>query len=402
MFDTIVVNKFSTLAKWAAFAVVAVILGACSGGNLGGMFDGGGSQGGFNNTAPKQVTQAKVALLLPLSASGKMASVASAMKRAAEMALLEAGKSSIILITKDTGGNAQTAAAQAQAAIDEGAEIILGPLFGSEVAAVAPVAKARNIPVIAFSSVSAVAQPGVYLMSFLPEEEVSNVLRYSSQKGLTSLIALVPRSQYGAVIEKALKTSTARLGIKLIGIERFNRNGQNLSSAAARIARAVNSPTNPAQSVFIPEGGQNLRAIGAALAQAGFSNKSAKVLGTGLWDSPITNGTPIAFGGWYAGVSPQQVSAFNQRYSASYQTTPPRVASLAYDALSLTIAFAKSPVGTRFTPQQITNPQGYNGVNGLFRFRPDGRIQRGLAILEITASGTQVTANPPAKFQYGF
>lgn len=402
MFDTIVVKKLSTLAKWAVFAVFAVILGACSGGNLGGMFDGGGSQGGFNNTAPTQVTQAKVALLLPLSASGKMANVASAMKRAAEMALLEAGKSSITLITKDTGGNAQTAAAQAQAAIDEGAEIILGPLFGSEVAAVAPIAKARNIPVIAFSSVSAVAQPGVYLMSFLPEEEVSNVLRYSSQKGYTSLVALVPQSQYGAVIEKALRSSTARLGIKLIGVERFNRNGQNLSSAAARIARAVNSQSNPARSVFIPEGGQNLRAIGTALTQAGFSNKSAKVLGTGLWDSPITNGTPIAFGGWYAGVSPQQVLAFNQRYSASYQTTPPRVASLAYDALSLTIAFAKSPVGTRFTPQQITNPQGYNGVNGLFRFRPDGRIERGLAILEVTASGTQVTANAPAKFQFGF
>ncbi len=402
MFGNFVVNQLSKPVKWALFSVIALLLAACSGGNLGGMFDGGGSQGGFNNSAPQHVTQAKIALLLPLSASGKMASVASSMKRAAEMALLEAGKSSIILITKDTGGNAQTAAAQAQAAIDEGAEIILGPLFGSEVAAVAPIAKARNIPVIAFSSVSAVARPGVYLMSFLPEEEVSNVLRHSSKKGITSLVALLPRSQYGAVIEKALKTSTDRLGIKIVGVEHFNRNGQNLSSAAARIARAVNSQTNPAQAVFIPEGGQNLRAIGAALAQAGFSNKSAKVLGTGLWDSPITNGTPLAFGGWYAGVSPQQVNAFNQRYAASYQTNPPRVASLAYDALSLAIAFAKSPVGTRFTPQQITNPQGFNGVNGLFRFRPDGRIERGLAILEITSSGTQVTANPPAKFQFGF
>jgi len=388
-------------AGLAGAIATLLALAGCGGLDLGGVFDNSGS-GGFGGNDAGVNQPAKIALLVPLSAPGQTANIGAAMKKAAELALFEAGKTNVTLITKDTGGTPEGAAVAAQAAINEGAEIILGPLLGSEVAAVTPIAKGRNIPVIAFSSVSKVAQPGIYLMSFLPEQEVSNILRHTSQSGIKSLVAMIPSSQYGAVVERALKTSAARLGTKIVAIEHFNRNGQNLAAASARIARAVHSATNPAQAVFIPEGGQNLRAIGTALTQAGFSPRSAKVLGTGLWDSPLTTGTPIAFGGWYAGVSPQRVQQFNQRYSASYQTKPPRIASLAYDALSLTMAFAKAPIGTRFTAGQITNVEGFNGVNGLFRFRPDGRVERGLSILEVTARGTTIAAPAPSKFQFGF
>ncbi len=386
-----------------AGALAAILaLAGCGGLDLGGVFQDSGS-GGFGGNQPATIAQpAKVALLLPLSAPGQTASIAVAMKKAAELAMIEAGQTNVTLITKDTAGNPQTAAAAAQAAIAEGAEIILGPLLGSEVAAVAPIAQSSNIPVIAFSSVASVARPGVYLMSFLPEQEVSNLLRHVSQSGITTIAALLPQSQYGAVVEQALKSSAARLGISIVASERYNRNGGNLAAVSARIARAVNNGANPARAVFIPEAGQTLRKIGTSLTQAGFSPQSAKILGTGLWDSPLTNGTPIAFGGWYAGVSPQRVREFDQRYSASYQTKPPRIASLAYDALSLTLSFAKSPIGTRFTPTQITNVEGYNGVNGLFRFRPDGRIERGLSILEVSATGTKVAAPAPTKFSFGF
>lgn len=380
--------------------VAILALAGCGGLDMGGVFSDSGSGGFKNQTGSAQ--PAKVALLLPLTAPGQTANIAAAMKKAAELAMFEAGKTNVTLITKDTGGNPATAAAAAQAAIDEGAEIILGPLLGSEVARVTPVAQARNIPVIAFSSVSSVARPGIYLMSFLPEQEVSNLLRHVSNSGVRTIAAMIPNSQYGAVVGRALKTSASRLGITIVATERFSRNGTNLSAVSARIARAVNSSSNPAQAVFIPEGGQTLRAIGTALTQAGFSSRSARVLGTGLWDSSLTNGTPIAFGGWYAGVSPKRVREFNQRYSGTYQSTPPRIASLAYDALSLTLSFARSPIGTRFTPAQITNVEGFNGVNGLFRFRPDGRIERGLSILEVSATGTKVAAPAPAKFSFGF
>ena len=122
------------------------------------------------------------------------------------------------------------------------------------------------------------------------------------------------------------------------------------------------------------------------------------MLGTGLWDNPVTSSTPIALGGLYAGVSPQLVQNFDDRYKGVYSTRPSRLASLAYDALSLSIILARGEPGQKFTAQAITNPEGFQGVNGIFRFRSNGLIERGLSILQVTSSGVDIVAPAPARF----
>ncbi len=396
---------FLGIVKILAASALALLVASCGGGmDFGSVFDSSDPNApvSANQPPPGNVTQAKVALLLPLSARGQTAQIALSMKQAAELALLETGSSSITLVTKDTKGTPGGSAAAASAALDEGAEIILGPLLGNDVRSVTPIARARNVPIIAFSSVSAVASPGTYLMSFLPSQEVSNLIRHAASAGMKNMAAMIPQSQYGSIVERAFKASAARHGVSVATIERYSRNGNNLPAAARRLTARVNSPSAPVQAVFIPEGGRMLRAISTALARSGFSPRSVKVLGTGLWDSPQTASIPVASGGWYAGVSPQKVAAFEQRFQASYRVKPSRLASLSYDAVSLVAAFAKHPRGTRFTASQITNPEGFNGVNGLFRFRPDGRIERGLSILEVSATGTRVVAPAPTRFNYGY
>ena len=148
---------------------------------------------------PIPVLNTKIALLLPLSAPGETQNIARALQHAAEMALKDLGGGG--LIVKDTGGTPDMARVAAQAALDEGAGIILGPLLSTEVQAVSPVARARNVNVIAFSSVSSVASQGTFLMSFLPDEEVSNVVRYAAAKGYRNIALLYPASQYGTAID---------------------------------------------------------------------------------------------------------------------------------------------------------------------------------------------------------
>ena len=143
-----------------------------------------------------------IALLLPLSAPGETQNIARALQQAAELAVKDTGGGTLII--KDSGGTADMARTAAEAALDEGAGIILGPLLSTEVQAVSPVARARNVNVIAFSSVSSVATQGTFLMSFLPDEEVSNVVRYAAGKGYRNISLLYPASQYGAAIEQAL------------------------------------------------------------------------------------------------------------------------------------------------------------------------------------------------------
>ena len=138
-----------------------------------------------------------------------------------------------------------------------------------------------------------------------------------------------------------------------------------------------------------------LRTVSGALEGNGISPRSTKILGTGLWDDGLTRSTPIAQGGWYAGVAPQLVQAFEQKYVASYGAKPPRIASLAYDAVAFAVNLQKtgdvSEVG-------IASPTGFQGSNGLFRFRENGLIERGLAILQMGPGGPDVIQQAPTSF----
>jgi branched-chain amino acid transport system substrate-binding protein len=383
-----------------ACAIFALLLASCGGmSRLGSLLSDSDSSSAQPIPSMPSGEGVKVALLLPLTALGDQAQIAISMKQAAEMALVDAGSSGITLVSKDTQGTAAGAAAAAQAALTEGAEVILGPLLGAEVQAVAPIAQAQNVPVIAFSSSSGVAGNGTYLMSFLPEEEVSNIIRHVASTGKTSIAALLPKVQYGLAVEKALVAAGQRYGVAIAAVERFPRNNLSIVDPASKIVSAVNDPSRNIQALLIAEGGDLLRTIGAALKKAGYDQNRTQTLGTGLWDNPVASSTPIALGGIYAGVSPDLVQRFDQRYKGTYGTRPSRLASLSYDAVSLAIILSKGEPGQRFAAANITNPEGFQGINGLFRFRPNGIIERGLSILEVTSNGVKVLAPAPSRFE---
>ena len=381
--------------RFVLLGLVSLMLAACTSSKMSDMFNDAGVKG--EQLSQQAASGRKVALLLPLTAPGETKRIAQAMKQAAELALTDTGGSGVTLLTKDSGGSASTAQAAAQAALNEGAELILGPLLAPEVQAVKAVTQGRA-NVIAFSSASNVAGEGTYLMSFLPEEEVANVVRYAASQGKRSVALLYPQTQYGSNVQAALDRSAGASGIKIAAAQPYAR-GQSSAAAAQRIAQDVNDPTRGVDALFIPEGGEALRTLSGALEQSGITPQKLTVLGTGLWDDNVTRATPIAQGGWYAGVSPELVERFNSKYSGAYGSNPPRIASLAYDAVSLAAGLARQG---DFSSAAITNSAGFQGQNGLFRFRSDGLIERGLSILEMTSNGPQVVAQPPSRFGAGF
>jgi ABC-type branched-subunit amino acid transport system substrate-binding protein len=321
------------------------------------------------------------------------------MKQAAELALVDAGNAGITLITKDTAGSPGGAQAAAQAALNEGAELILGPLLSIEVQAVKPIAEGRSVNVIAFSSVSSVAGQGTFLLSFLPEEEIAAIVRYAAAKGDRRFAVLLPKTQYGTSVEQALMRAARDSGVVIAAAERYSRESIGDGEAARKIATAITDKANNIDALLIPEGGQPLRSLGIILSQSGVNPQSVKILGTGLWDDKLTPSTPIAESGVYAGVAPQLVERFETRYASTYGSKPPRIASLAYDGVGLSIGLAKSG---GFSSSAIASSEGFQGQNGLFRFRQDGLIERGLSILEMTPAGPKVVEQAPSRFGAGF
>lgn len=392
------------MLKHAFVAAAALALASCSGINLGGRPGSpGGTLGGTPDVqnqvdAIKQGGGAKVALLLPLSARGEAGEIARGIKEAGELALFDTNDPSIVLIPKDTRGTPGGAQAAAEEAIAEGAELILGPLFAGSVKAVAPVANAANVPVIAYSTDRTVAGKGVYLLSFLPGQEIQRVMSYAASRSKKRLAALLPGSPYGSLVQEAMVKTAPRHGIKLALVEKFGRSKTGVEQSVAKIA-AADRGANGLDGLLIAEGGETLRAIADAMQTSGIDNRRLQLLGTGLWDQAEVSNIPVLHGGWYAGPSPAAKGAFERRFKSAYGRHPPRIASLAYDSVSLAVALAKNgPQGARFTPEILTNPEGFSGVDGLFRFMPNGLNQRGLAVMEVTPTGPRVVSQPPARF----
>jgi branched-chain amino acid transport system substrate-binding protein len=337
----------------------------------------------------------KVALVLPLSATGNAGGAAVAMRNAAEMALAEFGSANIQLLPKDDAGTAAGAQAAVQQAIDEGAQVILGPLFAYSVTAAKPIARNRSVPIIAFSTDSSVAAPGAYLMSFLPESDVDRVVAYAVSQGKKSFIGLVPASAYGSVAEGELKQSVARRGGRLVAVERYGDDRNKIGDVAKAIAQSAAQ----ADALFIPDG-DSAGEVVAALAAAGVTQGKFMILGTQLWDDPKVLANQQLDGALYAGPDPAGFRSFSERYRSRYREDPPRPAALAYDAVSLVVSLVKAQQpGQRITNEVLTNPSGFAGVDGVFRFRNDGTSQRGLAILKVTPAGAQIVAPAPRSFR---
>lgn len=338
--------------------------------------------------------KSKIGLILPLSASGNAGAAAQSMRNAAEMALADFNNPDVELIVKDDGGTAQGAQAAVRQAIDEGAQVILGPLFAHAVTAAAPIARASRVPMIAFSTDSNVATRGVYLLSFLPESDVERIVDFAINQGKRSFVALVPDNAYGTVVEAAFKQLVPAKGGRVIALERYKADDASMQGPVRQIAQAASR----ADALFIPDSGDAVPKVASLLEAAGVSTKRLQVMGTGLWDDPRIFSDAALDGGWFAAPDSQGYKAFVTRYRSKFGQDPARTATLAYDAVALVAALAKSQPGQPITAEILTNPSGFSGIDGVFRFRSDGTIQRGLAVHKVTPSGGEQISGAPRKF----
>lgn len=356
-----------------------------------------GEEPGFlrlSNTERGQVP-VRVGILLPFSnGSPATRQLAQSMLNAAEMALFDTGNRNIILITADEGGGGEDAAAAAHKLLAEGAEVILGPLFSQSVNAVAPIARDRGVPVIAFSTNRDVAGNGVYLLSFQPEDEVKRVVSYAASQGHSKFAALVPQNAYGDHVASAFRNDVAADGGQIANLERYDATTGDVVAQAKSIVAA-----GP-DTLLVAQGGQLLRGIAPTLAFDGLGDGHVKLLGTGLWDDPAILHEPALNGGWFAAPPPDAGNNFDARYQATFGAKPAQLATLAYDGVSLVTLLSAGPPYRRFTPAALTDPNGFSGVTGIFRFGRDGTCERGLAILSVGEDGFTVVNPAPATFQH--
>ncbi|WP_417692362.1 penicillin-binding protein activator [Roseibium sp.] len=395
-------QKLTSAWRAATVGVSALALASCVGSTLGSFPDN-------QIQAPTQTTvsgetlgtgSVRVGLLLPMSGAGSANSIAQVFRNSAELALNNFPNADVQLLVKDTGGTSEGGRAAAQAAINEGAELILGPVFAPAVAGAAATARASGVPVVAFSTDTSVAARGVYLLSFLPQSDVQRVIAHASSKGKRSYAALLPDDSYGAVVEAAFRQEVGRTGGRIVSIQRYSLSGNNTADLTAK-TQALVSSLPQVDALFVPAGGGVPPLVMQTLMQQRAQLGNVTMLGSGQWDTQQTKSSPVLAGAWYPGPADTGYQAFAGRYAQAYGAQPPRNATLAYDGVTLAAGLVRSAGPQRFATSVLTNRDGFIGIDGLFRFLSSGENERGLAIYQLTGSGAQVVSPAPRDFRSG-
>lgn len=388
-----------------------------------------------------------VALMLPLS--GPEGDTGQALLRAATIALFDAYDPRLQLVPLDTQADPEIAEQRARQAVEAGASVVIGPLLAANVQAVGNVLAPTGIPVIGFSNDSNVAAPGRFIMGFLPEAEVKRVVDYAARQGLNNFGALVPVGRYGNRIRASFGDAIADNKVIVSAIESYPLDANALFEPVKRLARyderrddvrrevrflrslsddltdEIAAAIEEAEvmegvefdAVLVPEGGALMRTLAPLLPFYEIDPNRVKLLGTGLWNDEGLLGEPPLQGAWFAAPDPTAPQAFMEKYERTYRTPPPRLATLAYDAMSLVASMARQPLTSddsgiseqdtgnavvgpdpRFALARFMAPEGFVGVDGLFRFLADGTVERSLAVLEVNRSGLKVIDPAPDSF----
>lgn len=344
-----------------------------------------------------------VALMVPYD-SGKELNdqLASNLVNAAKMAKRDISGAVIDLRVYHTGANAERASAEATRAIADGAQIIIGPLFSTATSAVAAVAAQSNINVLSFSNNSAIAGGNIFIMGVTFEDVATRLYRYSANQGMPNVGVVYPEGVEGEAGHQAAVNAARNAGANLAGAASYPLNMQGLSEAAPNVAQVMTS--NRVQALlFTDTPTRGLPFMAAALGSEGVTRRNMQFMGLARWDTSVELlNQPSMQGGLFAVPDPILSAQFDERYMSIYETEPHNLAALAYDAVAavgaLVVSARTQQVTDTFSAERITNPSGFVGVNGIFRFTPDGLNQRGLAILKVDKGDAVVIEAAPRSF----
>lgn len=386
-------------------------------------------EGAAPSGLPLEPQEARVAILLPLT--GSSASLGKAMLDAAQLSLFELANKSFVLLPFDTRSTAAGAEEAAVTAVQQNVQLILGPLHADSVRAVAPIARNAGVPVVAFSNSREVAGDGVFILGFVPRQQVNAVVGYALSEGMSRFAVLAPRDSYGDAVVEAARSVAEASGGSIVRTLYYDPAAPDLTGevkafanyttrhqallaqrkalakkddevsrrALRRLERLDTIGTLPFDAVLLPEGGERLRTLSSLLYYFDVDQPAVRLLGLRSWDLIPNLGTePALIGAWFAGSPTEERAQFNDRFQKTFGRAAHRLSTLAYDATALAVILAQSENGPDYSMTALMDSNGFLGVDGIFRLMPEGIAERAFAIHEVTRDGTVARRSAPQSF----
>lgn len=339
----------------------------------------------------------KIALLVPLSGTYK--DLGQGLLDAAQLAIFRIGDSNLTLIPVDSKDTPAGAAMAAKKAIDSGAKIILGPVFSTSAKAIAKIAAGNNIQVVSFSNDKTLAGTGVFAIGFMPDQQLNRITEFALARDIKEITTILPSDAYGTNVSKTLReiVDAKNQGVtirneeyKTVGKKAFQLD----EHVRAALAKASESKIPPSQkAILFPAGWDNTQQAIALLTVSGFDKTKLQVLGSDQFNEPAILQNPAVDGAWFTAMPRERRAEYENKFKEVYGYDAPKLSSLSYDGISLAATILKISGGETFSREQLTNPRGFIGVDGIFRLRDDGLAERGLAVM-VVHGGRAVMLDP--------
>nr|WP_232236909.1 penicillin-binding protein activator [Thiosulfatihalobacter marinus] len=353
------------------------------------------------STGPTISTSAPVpvALLVPKgSANSGDALLAQSLENAARLAIADLGGVQIDLRVYATAGRADTAQAAAIQAVNEGAKIILGPVFAESANAVAKAVANRSINVLAFSNNTTIAGGNLFVLGPTFDNTADRLVGFSRRNGKDRILIVHADNVSGQVGRNAILSAITRQRATEAGTVSYSFSQEGVIAATSQIK--LTADTNQANAVFLTSDTSGaLPLLSQLLPEAGLSPAVMQYIGLTRWDIPAqTLELPGVQGGWFAMPDPALTQQFQTRYAQAYGGLPHPIGGLAYDGVAAIGALVKAGKSNALTTGALTQGAGFQGVNGIFRLRADGTNERGLAVATIRDKKVVIIDPAPTRF----
>ncbi|MFZ9019374.1 MAG: penicillin-binding protein activator [Paracoccaceae bacterium] len=340
-----------------------------------------------------------VALLIPKGYENS-ASLADSLEKAALMAVADLQNVTIDLRVYDTAGSAAVAAQVGQTAVDEGAQIILGPLYQESANAVGLAVADAGVNVLSFSNNTSIAGGNLFVLGQTFENTAKRLVEFAAAQGKRRAVIVYPSNTEGEIAKIALENAAEKTELTIVQTQGFQFTREAVANTVPLVRAAVEIEEADLVILTSTTAGA-LGLLVQMLPEAGVDPQKVQYAGLARWDIPAqTLELPGVQDGWFAVPDRDLFTNFSERYEEQYETKPHQLASLAYDGIAAVGALVASGNSDALTGEALTQSAGFEGVNGIFRFLKNGTNERGLSIAQVVDK--QVVIIDPAPKTFGF
>ena len=369
-------------------AAVLFALAACNATSVGGLSG--------QSVNPNKTVQ--IALLVP-NGSGREsdALLARNLENAARLAIADQINAKIDLRVYDTAGTPQQASNAAITAVNDGAKIILGPLYAETAKAAAVAIAGTNTNVLAFSNNASIAGGNLFILGPTFENTANRLVNYGRQIGKINILIAHAEELAGQVGRDAIISAANRNGATITGVESYPFSQDGINNAASHISATVK--VTGADTLFVTAGPESdLPFLMTALPERGLG-MDIQLMGLTRWSSqPQSLALPGLQGGVFTLPDQALERNFAARYQAEYSERPHPIAGLSYDGIAAIGALLAQGRSDALTSPSLTRQSGFVGTQGIFRLLPDGTNERGLAVAKIENNQVAILDPAPKNF----